>query len=277
MFSVWHEISEKSVTFTPADKKLAAVIMVCPEQVIELTIKQLAERAETSEAAIVRFSRKIGLSGYRELKLKLARELDDTHVELNNHKVMLEDSTQVLTQKVFNNAISALARTEKLMKADDLQAAAELISGSSQLLLVESAEMTVMRDFKTKLMTLNKRADVVTHYSTAAVIMAHMKQEDTVIVSVAVNDDSQRAVIEQAAAKALNIIMLCQTEQHPLRPYADVVLLTSAEENQQHIAMMNGRIIQFVVLDCLYMKLRQMMSETVTHYISGMTRPTHAK
>jgi len=166
MFSVWHEISEKSGTFTPADKKLAAVIMVCPEQVIELTIKQLAERAETSEAAIVRFSRKIGLSGYRELKLKLARELDDTHVELDNHKVMLEDSTQVLTQKVFNNAISALARTEKLMNADDLQAAAELISGSSQLLLVESAEMTVMRDFKTKMMTLNKRAGVVTHYNT---------------------------------------------------------------------------------------------------------------
>ena len=57
-----------------AEKKIADWISENPGKIISLSIVELAEQCKCSEATIVRFSRKIGLSGYQELKISLAAE-----------------------------------------------------------------------------------------------------------------------------------------------------------------------------------------------------------
>ncbi len=57
-----------------AEKKIADWIAENPGKIISLSIVELAEKCKCSEATIVRFSRKVGLDGYQDLKIALASE-----------------------------------------------------------------------------------------------------------------------------------------------------------------------------------------------------------
>ena len=55
-----------------SERKIADWIMVNFQEIIGLSINELATKCGCGEATIVRFSRRLGLSGYQELKLKIA-------------------------------------------------------------------------------------------------------------------------------------------------------------------------------------------------------------
>ena len=57
-----------------AEKQIADWIFANPGKIISLSIVELAELCKCSEATIVRFSKRLGLSGYQELKISLAAE-----------------------------------------------------------------------------------------------------------------------------------------------------------------------------------------------------------
>ena len=62
--------------FTQADKAIASYILHHPEDIAHLTIGELASETHTSKSAIVRLCRKIGVPGYRDLRIELATELE---------------------------------------------------------------------------------------------------------------------------------------------------------------------------------------------------------
>src|ERR1700694_4510723 len=59
----------------PAERKIAEYMLLHPEEVIRLSVQELAEVAMASRATIVRFCRTLDYSGYKEFKLALASEV----------------------------------------------------------------------------------------------------------------------------------------------------------------------------------------------------------
>ena len=58
-----------------AEQRVADFILKHPEELIYLTVTELAERTQTSESTVVRLCQKIGYKGYQEFKIMLARDL----------------------------------------------------------------------------------------------------------------------------------------------------------------------------------------------------------
>src|SRR5579872_6411791 len=58
-----------------AEQRVADFILKHPEELIYLTVTELAERTNTSESTVVRICQKIGYKGYQEFKIMLARDL----------------------------------------------------------------------------------------------------------------------------------------------------------------------------------------------------------
>lgn len=58
------------------EKKIADWILQHSEEIVRLSISELAEKCGCGEATIVRFSRRLGLGGYQELKISIAQELN---------------------------------------------------------------------------------------------------------------------------------------------------------------------------------------------------------
>src|SRR5580704_7509448 len=61
----------------PTAARIAKVIAERPEEVIRMSITELAEHANASEGSIVGLCRRFGVSGFQDLKIVLARGLVD--------------------------------------------------------------------------------------------------------------------------------------------------------------------------------------------------------
>ena len=74
--------------FSDLEQRVADEILKDPKATLNLTIEDLAKKAYTSTATIVRLCKKLGMSGYGEFKIKLATEIN-TFV-LQTERIMQE-------------------------------------------------------------------------------------------------------------------------------------------------------------------------------------------
>jgi DNA-binding MurR/RpiR family transcriptional regulator len=63
-------------SLTPAEQRVARHVVADPAGAAARTVTDLAAAAGTSEATVIRFCRSIGVSGYPQLRLRLAAEAD---------------------------------------------------------------------------------------------------------------------------------------------------------------------------------------------------------
>lgn len=73
-------LTERYNTLTRSEKKLAGHIFANATKVQYLSINSLAEDSGVSQATITRFCRKMGLSGYHNLKIALAKSDRAAHL-----------------------------------------------------------------------------------------------------------------------------------------------------------------------------------------------------
>ena len=100
----------------PAEKRVAQVILSDPREAVHYSITQLAEKAEVSDATVVKFCKRLGYKGYQEFKIMLAQDvavkpqLIHGEVEPGNDvqmcirdrtRIMLIPSTKALPAKPF--------------------------------------------------------------------------------------------------------------------------------------------------------------------------------
>ena len=61
-------------TMGKSEKRIADWLFEHSGEIIPLSITELAEKSSSSEATIVRFAKRLGFSGYQELKISFAQE-----------------------------------------------------------------------------------------------------------------------------------------------------------------------------------------------------------
>ena len=76
-------------------KRIADWIEAHPGEIISLSIVELAEKCDCSEATIVRFSKRLGFNGYQGLKISLASESGNETLILTGD----QDSFQLIDKK----------------------------------------------------------------------------------------------------------------------------------------------------------------------------------
>lgn len=100
-------INESLGRLSRAEKTVAEWVLAHPRQATESTVAQVAKACSTSEPSVIRFCRRMGLSGFRELTLRLTESMSRPD-SLVHRDVSAEDSTSDATFKVVEAAINSL-------------------------------------------------------------------------------------------------------------------------------------------------------------------------
>ena len=85
-------------------------ILLRSDGAVELPLKTVAEEAETSEAMVVKTAKRLGFSGYKELRSALTAYKSQPYVDLHQ-EITPDDTAQTIVQKVFRTSIQALEET----------------------------------------------------------------------------------------------------------------------------------------------------------------------
>ncbi len=234
-----------------AEKQVADWIKENPGKIISLSIVELAEQCKCSEATIVRFSKRLGLSGYQELKISLASEGGGSPVSTH---ISEQDSSYQIYEKVCNDIYLSLEKTKKSLNPDSLALAAEKICNAEKIVvfgLGNSASIALDASHKFLRAGLNAVAYSDNHMQ---VIAASHLTENDVVIAISHSGSSKDIVDALKIAKehGATTIAVTNTGKSPILKYSDIVLSTSADETKYNILALNSRIVQLAIIDTLY-------------------------
>ena len=86
---------------SPKLRSIAEHILKHPQDVVHKSITELAEVTNSSEATIFRLCKHLGLQGFQDLKITLAREIVHTPMQNIHEEVSAEDSMVTVAKKFF--------------------------------------------------------------------------------------------------------------------------------------------------------------------------------
>ncbi len=272
MYSVLGQITQMYDTFTPVEKRIADLMIDQPVKVVNLPIKEIAKMAGTSEAAIVRFSKRLGLSGIKVVKVELARELHTIDIEKKPSKIEFTDSVEVLKEKVFNNSIQALYNTEKILSPKLIDDAAQAIIKAKRMMIFGvGIAQVVGEDFRLKLAQIDKLAHIASDSFTAVSMLGNFEQGD-VLFAITSSGRSKEIieVIKYAKRQNVTIVLLTQKVPSLALRMADIALAMAKEENEIKVGTMTVRIVQLAIIDAVYLRIGSIQKEEVVKILTNV-------
>ena len=234
-----------------AEKRIADWVMEHQDESLPLSIIELAEKCDCGEATIVRFSKRLGFSGYQELKISLARETKSNIVNVNMNE---HDSVFEIYEKVCNDIYCSLERTKKALNPQTLQDVAEAIMSAGKIIVMGLGNSaSVALDASHKLLRVGYNAVAYTDNHMQMIAASHLKEGD-VAIGVSHSGSSKDVIEALQMAKQRGATTVCITNKGktPIQKYSDMVLYTSSEETQYNLLALNSRIAQLSIVDALY-------------------------
>lgn len=233
-----------------AERRVADWLFSHPGEVLPYAIRELATACQTSEATIVRFSRRLGFNGYRELKLSLASEAEKKIIVPN---ITADDSCFEVFEKICNDAYLSLERTKKTLSADEMTAAADAVATANKVILIGlGSSASVASDASDKLLRAccNSASYGDTHMQT--VVVSRLSPGD-VLIGISHSGASKDIVDAMRIAKerGATTISITAKERSPITRQSDIVLLTDTEEMRHSSLGLSSHLSRLLVLDAL--------------------------
>ena len=244
-------IKAKYNSLGKTDKKIADYLMNNPGAVLSMFITELAKRCDTSEAAIVRFSKKMGFSGYQQLKLSLAQEADMRPVSEN---ITANDSAYDIFSKVCEDIFCSLEKTKRALDSKSLQTCCEKILSADKILICGLGNSaSVATDAAHKMLRLGLNACAYTDGHMQAIAAAHTTKK-SVLIGISHSGHSKDIIdaMKIARENGTTTVAITNFDKSPIDKVGDIILHTVSNETNYRILGLNSRIAQLAIIDTIY-------------------------
>jgi RpiR family carbohydrate utilization transcriptional regulator len=240
-------------SLTTGEKKIGDYVLRHPDEVVKLSITELAEACDVSDATIFRFCRKVGTEGYQDFKIALAKESVSPD-SLVYADVIPEDSLLTMAEKIVEANVKALRDTLKVLEVEALDRALNAILAANRVeIYAVGGSGVAARELQFKLMQLGINANAFID-SQMQFISASLLTDRDVGIAVSHSGTKRHTVGALKLAKASGATTICITS-HPASPIAevaDIKLCTSAWENLVHDDSPSVRNAQLALIDVIY-------------------------
>lgn len=239
-------------SLNPTDRLIADCVLADPEKVITSSIAQMKNECGASVGAIVGFCRRMGLKGFADFKIALARDLaqsglsaGDTHADGS------------LFEKVFHFHGQSLVETLQVNPEATFSRVAQVLEKSRRIELFSiglSYPVAYTAYCKFVLIGLPASAQFDSHIQ---VINATQLKAGDVAFGISCSGTTSETVhcLETAKAKGATTICLTNAMNSPITIHSDLCLYATPSEIKYFQAPLAARITQLAVIDALFVSL----------------------
>ncbi|MBF0276909.1 MAG: MurR/RpiR family transcriptional regulator [SAR324 cluster bacterium] len=234
-----------------AEGRVAETVLNVPEIVVESTITELAEMARVSEPTVVRFCKKVGLSGYMELRINLAKDLPP---EKYRHRMVEEgDTSAQVLDKVFTAGQDAMRSSLSNIDTVMFQNAVEILANAERIDLYGLGGAGIVAlDAHHKFFRLGIPCNT---YRNAHMqfMSASLLDKKSVVVAISNNGSSKDINESVRIAKSFDatVIGIIGKKKSPLHRICDLTFSLPTQESAW-FATMSTRLVQIAILDSLF-------------------------
>ena len=139
-----------------SERKIAEYILNNPHTVVNSTAGELGRLANASSAAVIRLCKSIGVSGFQELKVRVAGDLArDT--EQGYRDIETNETIQSIVKKTASNSIQSLSDTAELVNYKEVERAVLALIGAKNIHFFGiGASHIIAIDAQQKFLRINK-------------------------------------------------------------------------------------------------------------------------
>jgi RpiR family transcriptional regulator, carbohydrate utilization regulator len=261
-----------------AEQRVADFILKAPDELIYLTVTELAERTHTSESTVVRLCQKIGYKGYQEFKIVLARDLVEETTEIYAAIEPGDDLATVKT-KVFQANAQALRDTIEVLDDGELQRAVDALANARRVEFYGvGGSAPLALDAYHKFLKLGLQAIALSDGDLMAMSSSLLGAED-VALGISHTGASRDVTDALGRAKAHGATTVCITHRpaSPITKVSDVVLVTAAQQTAFRSDASSSRIAQLTIVDTLYVGVANKHHERSLEMIQRTREATASK
>ena len=248
-------IREFEESYTSTEKLIAKYILEHGNEILNYSAQTLGEKTNTSAAAIIRFSKKIGFKGFSDLKMNLAQSHSNEQHGLDVDIIFNEnDDMTSLVDKGCRLNMNTVLKTYQLINISDLEKAINLLCEASTIYLFGVGGSSVItNDIEQKLIRIGKKVIYNNDLHIQMTFTQSMTKDDVaLIISYSGTTTGLVDISKILVEKNIPYISITQINQNFLSKNSTVALRVPSEEKELRIGAVSSRISSFVITDLLY-------------------------
>ncbi|CVO66882.1 phosphosugar-binding transcriptional regulator [Streptococcus pneumoniae] len=210
---------------------------------------EIVSKVKVGEGTLNRFCKKIGYSGFQELKLKMTKDI----LELESQKM----SSDTFIDEIKNNYLSIVESTRKLIDGRQIELAIKLIREANQILMIGvGSSGNAAREFESSLLRIGiiSKTVIDTHFQ--LMHTALLKDNDLIIAfSLSGSTKEVEETLLNAKRKNVKIISITNYSSRNIAKLSDCVLLTSKKESYLEGGSLMAKASQLFIIDVICTRL----------------------
>jgi DNA-binding MurR/RpiR family transcriptional regulator len=257
-------------TLTPKEQQIAMFILDFPNDVVNMSVDELASACGTSASSVVRLCKSAGYSGYKELCRALSTDLalnqNDT---ITYTDIRPGDSVDSIVRNVCMSNMKAIENTMSMLNTGDLENAVNAIAKANRVDFYGiGSSGTVALDARNKFMRINKLSMSSADPHEQILSATTLKKGD-VAVLISYTGDTKDILETADIVKQTEATMVSITRytKNLLSERADIRLYSSSSETMIRSGAMGSRIGQLTIVDILYTAVTSLEYDKVKKYL----------
>jgi Transcriptional regulators len=239
---------------TKTEEKLSQYIIENVNGIIYDSIQDIAAKTNTSPAAVIRFSKKLGYNGFAELKLDLAKD-NTEEIPLFSEKICEKDSLKTIVKKSMVSDTSTVEQTYKLLRIETLNNAVHAMKRAKRIYLFGiSSSGICCYDLAQKLSRVGYDVVFYNDFHMQLAATTYITKDDVALaVSYSGNTKEINVAMEHAKAQGATTISITQFIKSPLLKFSDLILYVPSQENDLRLGAVSSRNASLILTDLLYL------------------------
>ena len=257
-----NQIERKVAELSRAERRVAQWVLKHPKQATNATLAEVAKQCGTSEPTVIRFCRRIGLGGFRELALRLTEALSQP-ASYVHRAVGQDDAVSDAVTKVMDTSIQSLVDLRSQISSMPIDEAVSTMMPARQLAFAGlGASGHVARDACHKFFRLGFPCSTLTDTPQILQFAAIAQAGDVLFI---ISHSGRWPALSRAASRArasgADVIILTDPTAG-LADEAGILFPCHAIEDTSVYTPMSSRLAQLALLDALQVALALALGET---------------
>ncbi|MGM0209010.1 hypothetical protein IGI96_003534 [Enterococcus sp. DIV0421] len=236
--------------FTKAEKKIADYVLSYKENIIYMSITELANVCAVGETSVYRFCRTMEFGGYQEFKMELSLYLASNRTE----NIEKENQEFRIEKERMKRQIDAVEETYQLLDMRSIIRVVEMMEEANSIFFfgVGGSAQTA-QDFWSKFLRITSKVRIIQDAHLQAMATSLLTEKDLVFL-VSYSGATKDIVNIADIAKGVNahVVGITRYQKSPLTKYTDEILLCGSKESPLEGGSLTVKTSQIYLLDLLY-------------------------
>ncbi|NJE40087.1 MurR/RpiR family transcriptional regulator [Faecalicoccus pleomorphus] len=259
---------------TPAETEIAHYILTHAQDVIHMSLQDLSNTLYFSKSAIHRFCKKIGCTGFNDVKVQLSQDLSNHRLTQHdidvNYPFTKSDLPLDIAEKLARLYETSVRDTIACLEPSILQNVASLMFHAQKIdIYTHAHNMHVARNFQDQMLTIGKEINCpASFYEQRLYALASNKKHVALILSYSGKASFILPILKQLDEKQVPTILISRIGCNSYPQYITYHLaLSDTEQLQDRISQYASHIALQYVMDVLFGCIYNLDRENNQNYV----------